>query len=230
MLPPVMPCAGHRTRHRHPLAAASIVRSHGPAPAQGENRSRHLSPVSCPLSPDGFSLLELVMTIVILSFLALILLPLFRSVTAGGDPVIRARGVALGQALMDEIINKKWDEATPMGGGPLNTTESSRGSAAAGAIGPEPGETRPDYDDVDDYDGLFEQNSFRDQNNTAFTLNGYSRRAQVTYIPSNTTVITATSPAGTRTAATATDTKRVVVTVTMPNNESFSLVSLKCNY
>ena len=203
----------------------------GAEPGARSRRGMILSSDFCLLSSDnGFSLLELVMTIIILSFISLILIPLFKSVTSGGDPVIRARGVALGQALMDEIMNKKWDENTPMGGGPLNTTESSRGSDAAGAIGPEPGETRPDYDDVDDYDGLFEQDSFKDQNDTSFALRGYSRKAEVTYIPSDTAVITATSPAGSRAAAAATDTKRVTVTVTMPNGESFSLVSLKCNY
>ncbi len=177
----------------------------------------------------GFSLLELVMTIIILSFLSLILIPLLQSISKGGDPVIRARGVALGQALMDEIMNKKWDEATPMGGGPLNTTESVRGSVAAGAIGAE-GEIRPDYDDVDDYDTLDEQDNFVDQDNTPFSLKGYRRRVTVTYIASNTANITAGNPVGSKLAAAATDTKRVAVRVDMPNGENFSLVSLKCNF
>jgi len=178
----------------------------------------------------GFSLIELVMTIIILSFFSLVLIPLFQSITKGGDPVIRARGVALGQAMMDEIMNKKWDEATPMGGGPLNTTESARGSVSAGDIGAEAGETRPDYDDVDDYDGLDEADTFADQNNALFSLKGYRRRVTVSYIPSNSATITDASPAGDTAAASATDTKRVVVRIDMPNGESFSLVSLKCNF
>ena len=210
------------------------------------------------------------MTIIILSFLSLILIPLFKTIEKGGDPVIRARGVALAQALMDEIMNKKFDENTPMGGGPLVTGESPSGAGTgttctpcdgnrlycyhciypsyieqnASAIGLEANDhdgspaasERSKWDDVDDYDflnksaGKFEKNTFWDQDGNKFTMKGYKRTVTVTYIPSNAGTITEGSPPGGKLAAQATDTKRVVVTVTMPNGEIFSLVSLKCNF
>ena len=183
-------------------------------------------------SSAGFSLIELIITIVILGFSSLILIPFINSITHSPDPMLRQRAISLGQALMDEIIAKKWDENTPVGGGPIGpTTESARGLAvAASAIGAEGGEARIDYDDVDDYDSLAETNNFRDQNDVLFTLNGYSRTATVRYIASSSNPISAGSPAGTITAVSATDSKRIAVTVTSPSQEQFSFVAVACNF
>ncbi|MBU0485848.1 MAG: type II secretion system GspH family protein [Proteobacteria bacterium] len=184
-----------------------------------------------PSSAFGFSLLELIITIVILGFSSLVLIPFFNAITRSPDPMIRQRAISLGQGLMDEILAKKWDENTPLGGGAIATSESTRGLAIpASAIGAEGGETRIDYDDVDDYHNLTETNDFRDQNNTLFILNGYGRTAKIEYIASNATPITTTAPTGALTAASATDSKRIVVTVTAPNQEQFSFVSVVCNF
>ncbi len=195
-----------------------------------------LSSVCCPLSPDfGFSLIELVMTIVILGFLSMILLPFITSITRSPDPMIRQQAVALGQALMDEILAKRWDENTPIGSGPIGpTTESARGlTVAASTIGRDGGEVvnnRTNWDDVDDYDGHTNTGTFRDQNNNTFTLTGYSRQVTVTYIPSNSNPVEADNPAGVTASAQATDTKRVVVSVTSPLQETFNLVMVSCNF
>ncbi|MBU0482347.1 MAG: prepilin-type N-terminal cleavage/methylation domain-containing protein [Proteobacteria bacterium] len=205
-----------------------------------ESRKRRgPSPGSCLLTSDfrsskkGFTLIELIMTIIILGFASLIMIPFVSSIASSPDPVVRQRAISLGQALMDEILAKKWDENTPMGGGPIGpTSESARGTAVpASAIGPDGAETRVDYDDVDDYDGLAATGNFVDQNNSPFTLAGYSRSAAIRYIASTTSTITAANPVGTSAGgASATDTKRIVVTVTSPRGETFELVALKCNY
>jgi MSHA pilin protein MshD len=145
----------------------------------------------------GFTLIELVIAIVILGFVSLILIPFVTSVTHSPDPVIRQKAVALGQAMMDEIAAKKWDENTPNGGGPICSGESGTGRGAsaytlacpelvknASAIGAEIGESRATYDDVDDYDGLTASGNFFDQSGSAFSLPGYSRSVRVTYIAS----------------------------------------------
>ncbi len=190
----------------------------------------HLSPVSCLLSPDpGFSLIELIMIIVILGFLTAIMVPFIQSFLRSPDPMLRQQAVSLGQALMDEIVSKRWDENTPIGGGPVNTNESSRGSVAATAVaslGADGVETRTIYDDVDDYNNFSETTDFYDQTGAiSITLNGFSRQAAITYIASTTTTIDASTAA----SATTTDTKMVVVTVTSPINETYTFVTVSCN-
>lgn len=190
----------------------------------------------------GFTLTELVITIVILGAVSLILIPFVNSIVHSPDPMIRQRAVALGQALMDEIMAKRWDENTPVGAGPICSGESpnkaSRPSlvddcAAPGArtasatLGAETGETsRTLYDDVDDYNSMAEEiDTFRDQRGTVFSLPGYRRKATVRYIASTADPIDQNTPA----AATTTDTKLIVVTVTSPTGETFYFVAAVAN-
>ena len=206
-------------------------------------RKKCLSSDSCLLtqyfSSKGFTLLELIIAIMILAFASLMMIPFISAITNSPDPVFRQRAISLGQALMDEILAKKWDENTPVGGGPVCTTESPDQltrphlidacitlSTSVANLGND-GETRSNFDDVDDYNGLTATNNFVDQSNTAFTLEGYSRSASVTYITSNSDPITTTNPLA---SAGTTDSKRIVVTVTSPTGETFELMALKCNY
>lgn len=72
----------------------------------------------------GFTLIEIVITIVILGAVAGILVPFLNAIVHSPDPVIRERAISLGQAMMDEIMAKRWDENSPVGGGPVITGES----------------------------------------------------------------------------------------------------------
>ncbi|MFQ6758332.1 MAG: type II secretion system protein [Deltaproteobacteria bacterium] len=176
----------------------------------------------------GFTLVEIVITIVILGAVAGILVPFFNAIVHSPDPVIRERAISLGQAMMDEIMAKRWDENTPMGGGPLNTAESARGTVVpAAALGIDAGEDRTTYDDVDDYNSLPpEIDNFTDQNNNAFNLPGYRRQVAVRYIASAANPIDENTPA----AAGTTDTKLVVVRITSPLGEIFNFVAVACNF
>lgn len=189
----------------------------------------------------GFTMIELVMTIVILGFTSLILIPFFQSITHNPDPLLRQRAIALGQSLMDEIISKKWDANTANGGGAICTGESNDSrtsiddcSRQASAIGLEAGEittNRANWDDVDDFNDFpTETDTFKDQENNSFTLSGYSRSVSVTYIASNSSPIDEITPAGSIAQANATDTKRIVVTVNSPLGETFHFVTLSCNF
>lgn len=188
----------------------------------------------------GFTLIELIMAIIILGFVSLIMIPLISSISQSPDPVIRQRGLALGQGLMDEITAKKWDESAPMGGGPVCTSESPNQATRpslidncltvatpVAALGSEVGEGRVDYDDVDDYQGLSGSDSFVDHNNVPFTLTGYGYTTTVDYIASTAATVTATAPPP---LAVTSDTKRIVVRVTTPRGETLVLVALACNY
>ncbi|MHB1014553.1 MAG: type IV pilus modification PilV family protein [Desulfurivibrionaceae bacterium] len=194
-------------------------------------------PAYRPAANQGFTLIEIVITIVILGGVSLILLPFFNAITHGPDPVIRERAISLGQAMMDEIMAKKWDQKTPMGGGPICTGESPSQivrptlidacvttATPATTLGPD-GETRTDFNDVDDYNGLSETDTFTDQDGATTTLTGFSRRVTVRYIASNANPIDQNTPA----AAGTTDTKLVVVTVTSPLGETFYFVAVACN-
>ena len=182
----------------------------------------------------GFTLIELVMTILILGSVSLILIPFFNSITHSSDPIIRQRAVALGQAMMDEISGKRWDENTPIGGGPIVSGESTVGMSRGGtlltgsdpvtAIATEEG-SRTSYDDLDDYNGLSETNTFSDQLGGTFTYTGYSRTVSVNYIASDSSPIDKNTPA----AAGSTDSKRIIVTVTTPLQEIFTFVVVRCN-
>jgi len=182
------------------------------------------------LPNQGFTLIEIVITIVILGAVAGILVPFLTAITHSPDPVIRERAISLGQAMMDEIMAKRWDEITPMGGGPLRTNESARGATWATPVttlGADAGEDRTTYDDVDDYRSMpVEIDNFTDQNGNTFSLPGYRRQVTVDYITSSSATITNTLPA---VSANRTDTKRVVVTITSPLGEVFRFVAVACN-
>jgi MSHA pilin protein MshD len=190
---------------------------------------------------QGFTLIEIVITIILLGAVAGIMLPFFTAITHSPDPVLRERAISLGQAMMDEIMAKKWDENTPMGGGPICTGESDSQDARPSLIDdcdtsatpvanlkPDGTETRPDYNDVDDYNDLDEPvtGNFRDQNNNAFTLPGYTRQVKVGYIASGTDTIGQTTAFETDNT---TDTKLVKVTITSPLGETFYFVAVACN-
>ena len=106
----------------------------------------------------GGTLIELVIAIVIISIaVSTILMALSTSVAQSADPMIRHQAVAIAEAYLEEI--SLMDFADPQGG--------ETGGAEAG-------ETRPVYDDVQDYNSL-PDSVVRDQNGIAIgALSAYS--------------------------------------------------------
>ncbi len=94
----------------------------------------------------GLTLVELVITIVVLAIAMSATLTAFsNSMKYSADPMWQYKSVKLAQLYLDEILSKKYDTTTPLGGQPASTTVN------CGSIGPEAGEIRTTYDDVDDY-------------------------------------------------------------------------------
>jgi MSHA pilin protein MshD len=101
------------------------------------------------LRQKGLTLIELVMTIVIISIAMAATLGVFsNSMQHSADPMWQFKSIKIAQLYLDEIISKKFDKTTPLGGEPASKTVN------CGALGPEPGESRATYDDVDDYINL----------------------------------------------------------------------------
>lgn len=192
----------------------------------------------------GFTLIEFIMTIVLLGFTLTLLIPFFQAIEHSSDPIVRERTVALGQALMDEILSRRWDENTRVGGGPICTGESGTGRGStvygtaldcgsgtaplASVVGSDGVTNRQLYNDVDDYNDMAaELDTFQDQANVSFTYPGYSRSVQVDYVDSNSSSIDETTSTP---AFSTTDTKRIRVTVTNPLGENFVFVALACNF
>lgn len=101
----------------------------------------------------GFTLIELVVGLVVFSAVMVIVSDVLvtqseRSV----DPVVQTRASELSQAMLNEIMARKFDHHSSGDTPPLRCNERVA-CTPAGALGPEAGETRATFDDVDDYHG-----------------------------------------------------------------------------
>ena len=107
-----------------------------------------------PAHQSGFTLMEVIVFIVVVAVAMGALLAVFNnSVVNSVDPAVRIKALEKGQALLDEILARKFDENTPTGGVPA--CDSSGGSACAG-IAPD-----GDFDDVGDYHGYSDTSDAR---------------------------------------------------------------------
>ena len=103
----------------------------------------------------GFTMVELVLTMVVISIAALgVMSSLAFAVTHQSDGLWQAKSVALARTYFEEIMAKRFDEATPNGGVPPCSVSTTACSSAASFS--DAGEDRAGFDDVDDYDGLVE--------------------------------------------------------------------------
>ncbi len=99
-----------------------------------------------PAHNGGMTLIELVIAIVVISVaLTGVLLVFNQTVRHSADPMVTEQALAIAQSYLEEILLQPFAD-------PPNTTAPCN----PGALGPEPGETRATYDDVDDYNGLLD--------------------------------------------------------------------------
>ena len=91
--------------------------------------------------------------------------------------------------------------------------------AGTPTFGPEAGETRATYDDVDDYNGLSETPPATRAGVALAGYAGWTRAVAVAYV----------SPAALAVSSTATTLKRVTVTVTAPSGKTYSLVGFRAS-
>lgn len=98
------------------------------------------------IKQKGVTIVELVITMVIISFALVTVVNAFYSTTArSSDPLWEYKTLKLAQLYFDEILTKRYDESTPVGGVPAPDFDD-----ACPSLGPE-SESRDTFDDVDDY-------------------------------------------------------------------------------
>lgn len=107
---------------------------------QSDFCSRQLS------SGKGFSLIEMLVFIVIVSIALVALIRVFNQAAINNvDPVIQIRALECAQAKLDEILGRRFDEASPTGGIPACGSAEAGARACAGIV------ADTDLDDVGDY-------------------------------------------------------------------------------
>ncbi len=120
-----------------------------------------LVPRPSPLRVTGVTLIEMVIFIVIVGIAVTAIMTVY--INAGrssADPLVRIRAIELGQAVLEEIMLKAYDDSTPLGGGCVQFSSGSRCASgpsataqSAAGFGSD-GESRATFNDVDDYHDL----------------------------------------------------------------------------
>ncbi len=167
----------------------------------------------------GASLIELIVTMVIMAIvLTGIAVVFFATVKQTPEPVIDTRAAELGQAYLDEILTKRYDAHAGEGGIPRCNSTDPGATPCSTTLGPEPGETRATYDDVDDYNGLDESPPRGAQGAVLPGYAGY--RVQISVVYAGTGLGLASNQ----------DAKRITVTITSPLGTHLVFSAYRVNY
>ncbi len=160
---------------------------------------------------NGMTLVEMVISIVLISIAITAVLSAFStSMGRSSDPLWKNKSLKLAQLYLDEILSKKFDADTPLGGIPAVLPSSVNCDVPAG------GGDRALFDDVDDFNGI---NDSPPQLVTG-ALSDYSGyRVQVLVTCAGGEVGVATNNA-----------KRITVTVTPPNQASMPFSVYRGNF
>lgn len=158
------------------------------------------------MAARGFSLLEILVTIIVLAIAASSIMGVYINVVQkSADPLIQQQAIAIAEAYLEEINLKQFCEDPP--------------ACAAESGSSEGAETRSVFNDVQDYNALVDS-VVRDQNNNAIgTLSSYSVQVSVN----------GQSLSGGATIA-ASDAMRIDVTVDHPAIDPISLSGFRTNY
>ena len=155
----------------------------------------------------GFSLIELVITIVVLGIaLSALTSSIFTGVGRNADPLWQSKASQLSQAYLDEILSMRFAETSPLGGGAIGTCF---------VAGNEADETsRSLYDDVDDYHALTETADFLDTT-TVSSYSGYTVSIEVTCVEQGNPALV--------------DSKLIVLTISSPVNQNLVFSVLRAD-
>ena len=163
---------------------------------------------------QGYSLIELIITIVLTSIAMTMLFTVFGSMQINSvSPVFQIKAAALSQAYMEEILLKKFDEVSPAGNSAR--CNSPGNPVCSGVLGSD-GETRSQYDDVDDYDGVSDTPPQDALGNNRTGFANFTANITVSY-------------AGSDFGLTNTDLKKIEITIIAPRDQ-FVFAAYKGNF
>lgn len=127
-----------------------------------------MTPLRLHRDERGFTLIDLILVIIIVAIAIPPMLTLFIQMVSGSTfGVTVSRANALASTLREEIQSKKWDESAP---------------PPSLILGPETGESRATYDDVDDFDGLDESPPRDSQGAILVGFTGFRQQVSVCYV------------------------------------------------
>jgi MSHA pilin protein MshD len=177
-------------------------------------------PIDTRADQRGFTLIELVVTMLIISIAALgVTYSLGLGLRHQSDSLWQAKAVALAESYMEEILARRYDENSPLGGPPPCST-TTIACSAPGAFGD--GETRAQFDDVDDYDGLIEQPPLDAYGNPRADYDSYRVAVSVAYADA--------AQIASLGLDSGTDAKLVTVTVSTPEGGAMSFSAWRGNF
>ena len=157
----------------------------------------------------GMTLVEMVISIVLISIAITAVLSVFStSMGRSSDPLWKNKSLKLAQLYLDEILSKKYDASTPLGGIPASTSISCDVPFGGG--------DRSLFDNVDDFNGV---NDAPPELVTGALSDYAGYRVQV--------VVTC---AGGEVGVANDNAKRITVTVTPPNQPSMPFSVYRGNF
>ncbi len=173
-----------------------------------------------PAKERGFTLIELVIFIVIVSVaLAGVLLVLTQSTASSADPQLRRQALAVAESLLEEVQLMPFTYCDPDDPA-VDTATSAAACATPEVIGPEAGETRtgsPQFDNVNDYHGYSMPAGISDITGAAIAgLGAYSASVAVQAVALD--------------SAPASDALRITVTVNGPGATQVKLEGWRTRY
>ncbi len=188
------------------------------------------------MKTKGFTLVELVVGMVALS-IALVMLTsmLFPQADRAAETLHRVRSAELAHSVMNEIWGKRYDQNTNPNGGipacgasPRSDLGLPKGDdcTTPGNLGPDTGENRNSYNDVDDYHGL-NQNSL--MLNAAVTT-GVNADTYASRYPNYLLAVAVTYSNTLDLNGKLIKAKLITVTVTTPSGEQIVYNAVRSNY
>lgn len=134
--------------------------------------------------PKGFTLVEMIFGIVLMAIVLTIVTSLLApQARQSADPVIQVKANELGQAMMNEILGRSFDENSRRSPPYIRCGEAGFSSCTAPAdLGPD-GETRVAFNDVDDFIGNYNTANLTNSlgQNIAAHYAGFSVSVSVVY-------------------------------------------------
>jgi MSHA pilin protein MshD len=187
----------------------------------------------------GFTLIELVIGIALLAVVMTLIISAFLPMlNKQSQPIYQVRAAELGQAMLQEVLSRSFDENSDRSGKTVaglypycgaidaanTTTEVSTGNCSS-TLGADTGETYPQFDDVDDY------NAFCNSPISGTVLAGLQNLNASLYDNYTVSVCVVNAPDLVGQTSGRTDVaKKITVTVTTPASEAVTFISYRSNY